>query len=119
MTHTDLHQVPGQYHDGARQVAGHGMPRVPSAVAGVGQAGSRSARRSRGWDSLTAREQSVVRLASYGMTNRQIGAELFASHRTVSAHLYHVFRKLEVSSRVELTRYVVERGLADESERVA
>ena len=64
-----------------------------------------------GWDSLTATERSVVSLASRGMTNRQIANELVMSHRTVSSHLYHVFPKLGVTSRVELVRFALERGL--------
>jgi DNA-binding NarL/FixJ family response regulator len=36
------------------------------------------------------------------MTNKQIGARLFLSHRTVSAHLYRIFPKLGISSRAAL-----------------
>jgi transcriptional regulator of acetoin/glycerol metabolism/DNA-binding CsgD family transcriptional regulator len=67
-----------------------------------------------GWDSLTATERSVVSLASRGMTNRQIGNELFMAHRTVSSHLYRIFPKLGVKSRVELARFALERGLIDD-----
>ena len=64
-----------------------------------------------GWDSLTATERSVVSLAAQGMTNRQIAEELFMSHRTVSSHLYRIFPKLDVTSRVELVRLALERSL--------
>jgi DNA-binding NarL/FixJ family response regulator len=41
-------------------------------------------------------------MAADGLSNREIGAKLFLSHRTVSAHLYHVFPKLGVTARAEL-----------------
>jgi DNA-binding CsgD family transcriptional regulator len=59
-------------------------------------------RPSTGWDSLTPSELEVVRLAAEGLTNPQIGQRLFISRRTVQTHLAHAFRKLDLSSRVEL-----------------
>ncbi|QCX75537.1 Putative HTH-type transcriptional regulator [Streptomyces sp. YIM 121038] len=53
---------------------------------------------------LTPQERQVVRLAAAGMTNRDIGAQLFLSPRTVGYHLYNAYPKLGVSSRGELTR---------------
>lgn len=50
---------------------------------------------------LTGREHEVLRLAARGMANKQIGATLDVSVRTVQAHLGHVFRKLNVGSRTE------------------
>jgi len=41
-------------------------------------------------------------MAASGLTNRQIGDQLFLSHRTVGAHLYHIFPKLGISSRAQL-----------------
>lgn len=55
-----------------------------------------------GFDSLTAQEQQIVRLAASGMTNRQIGDQLNLSPRTIASHLYHVYPKLGVSRRHEL-----------------
>ncbi|HET8929368.1 MAG TPA: AAA family ATPase [Acidimicrobiales bacterium] len=51
---------------------------------------------------LTAQETNVVRLAREGLTNRDIGARLFISDRTVEYHLHKVFIKLGISSRREL-----------------
>lgn len=53
---------------------------------------------------LSPREQEVARLASDGLTARQIGERLFIGHRTVETHLASVYAKLGVSSRVELAR---------------
>ncbi|GAB2442165.1 helix-turn-helix transcriptional regulator [Nocardia tengchongensis] len=52
-----------------------------------------------GSDALTARERSVAELAAAGMTNKQIGEQLFLSARTVSTHLHHVFHKLGITRR--------------------
>jgi DNA-binding CsgD family transcriptional regulator len=62
-----------------------------------------------GWDNLTEAELGVTRLVADGLTNREIGARLFMSHHTVDSHLRQIFRKLEISSRIELTRIVVQR----------
>lgn len=56
-----------------------------------------------GWASLTRTEGEVVRLLAEGLSNPQIGARLFISPRTVETHLSHVFAKLGVRSRGELT----------------
>jgi DNA-binding CsgD family transcriptional regulator len=54
---------------------------------------------------LTPQELQVVRLAATGASNKQIGARLFLSPRTVGYHLYKAFPKLGVASREELARY--------------
>jgi DNA-binding CsgD family transcriptional regulator len=57
-----------------------------------------------GWAAMTDSELAVARLVAQGFTNREVAERLFVSHHTVSAHLRHVFVKLNVNSRVELTR---------------
>jgi DNA-binding NarL/FixJ family response regulator len=59
-----------------------------------------------GIESLTARELQVARLVVDRKTNPEIAAELFLSLKTVETHLRNIFRKLDVSSRVELARTV-------------
>ncbi|QLY29013.1 helix-turn-helix transcriptional regulator [Nocardia huaxiensis] len=51
---------------------------------------------------LTAREQAVAELAATGLTNKQIGEQLYLSDRTVSTHLYRIFHKLGVTRRSAL-----------------
>jgi DNA-binding CsgD family transcriptional regulator len=62
-----------------------------------------------GWESLTRIERSVAGNASEGLTNRKIAARMYLSPHTVDFHLRHIFRKLHVKSRVELTRLLVAR----------
>jgi DNA-binding CsgD family transcriptional regulator len=64
------------------------------------------ARDAGGLQSLTGRELEVVELVVDRRTNPEIAAELFLSLKTVETHLRNVFRKLGVSSRVELAREV-------------
>ncbi|XVQ08136.1 LuxR C-terminal-related transcriptional regulator [Spirillospora sp. CA-255316] len=63
-----------------------------------------------GWESLTGTELQVARLVAEGLTNRQAAERLFLSTHTVAFHLRQIFRKMDVSSRVELTRLTLERG---------
>ena len=71
-----------------------------------------------GWDSLSESERRVADLVARGLSNKEIGARLYMSHRTVGSHLYRIFPKLGLRSRVELARLVVERSFVA-PERVA
>jgi DNA-binding CsgD family transcriptional regulator len=51
---------------------------------------------------LTAQELEIAQLAAAGLTNKEIGARLLMSHRTVSSHLYRVFPKLGITTRAAL-----------------
>jgi len=51
---------------------------------------------------LSAQELQIARLAAQGMSNREIGYELYLSPRTVGSHLYRIFPKLNVTSRSQL-----------------
>jgi DNA-binding CsgD family transcriptional regulator len=63
-----------------------------------------SERPATGWEALTSAEAAVAQLASEGKTNREIAETLFVSPHTVNTHLRHIFDKLDVNSRVSLTR---------------
>jgi len=55
------------------------------------------------WSSLTGAETRVAELVASGMTNRRIAEALTLSPHTVDAHLKHMYTKLDIHSRVELT----------------
>jgi DNA-binding NarL/FixJ family response regulator len=61
----------------------------------------------KGDELLTRRELEVVSLVADGMSNRDISACLKLSEHTVKNHLFHIFEKLGISSRVELVLYIV------------
>jgi DNA-binding CsgD family transcriptional regulator len=56
-----------------------------------------------GWDSLTPTETKVAACVAEGLTNAQIGERMFISKATVKTHLAHIFKKLDVHNRAELT----------------
>ncbi len=63
-----------------------------------------------GWSSLTDTERAVSDLVAKGLTNQQIAGEMFLSTHTVAFHLRQVFRKLDISSRVDLARVFTEQA---------
>ncbi|GAA0621568.1 helix-turn-helix transcriptional regulator [Kutzneria viridogrisea] len=60
---------------------------------------------------LTPRERSVLELVANGLTNRQVGAQLYISEKTASVHLSRVMAKLGASSRTEAVSLAYDRGL--------
>lgn len=66
-----------------------------------------------GWASLTKTEWQIVALVDEDLTNKQIAARLLISPRTVQSHLAHIFAKLGVHSRRELSRLASTNAGAD------
>lgn len=64
-----------------------------------------------GGGGLTAREREILRLLAAGGTNRHIAEALFISEKTVKTHLHHIFRKLNVTGRLQAVVHAVRLGL--------
>jgi two-component system response regulator NreC len=64
-------------------------------------------------DELSERERDVLRLIALGHTNAEVAEQLYISIRTVESHRAHIQQKLSLSSRAELVRYALERGLIE------
>jgi DNA-binding NarL/FixJ family response regulator len=62
-------------------------------------------------DQLTPREREVLRLIARGYTYKEIARELYISLKTVETHVSSVLRKLQLSTRHQLTRWAAERRL--------
>ena len=62
-------------------------------------------------DELTDRETEVLRLIALGHTNAEIAEQLHLSVRTVESHRAHIQQKLRRTTRAELVRYALDRGL--------
>lgn len=56
---------------------------------------------------LTAREKDILRLVAKGLTNKQIGDQLFIAENTVKNHIKNLLGKLEVDNRVQLASYAM------------
>jgi DNA-binding CsgD family transcriptional regulator len=63
---------------------------------------------------LTGRETEIARMVAARKSNKDIGAALKISSRTVSTHLSNIFLKLDVASRGELADFVREKGIAEQ-----
>jgi DNA-binding NarL/FixJ family response regulator len=62
-------------------------------------------------DRLSAREREVMRLIARGFSYKEVASELFISVKTVETHMSSVLRKLQLSSRHELTKWASDRRL--------
>ncbi|MFF4500668.1 LuxR C-terminal-related transcriptional regulator [Streptomyces sp. NPDC001401] len=84
-------------------------PPAPAAAPAPARAPARRAGRPASqWESLSETERTIASLVSEGMTNRQVARRVALSPHTVNYHLRAIFRKLGISSRVEVTRYVTQ-----------
>ncbi|MFD4323542.1 MEDS domain-containing protein [Nocardioides sp. NPDC058538] len=87
---------PTAYQGAARAAA---APRYPLVRVDVGDGDGTD----HGWASLTDAELRIVSRVSQGKSNRRVADELCVSRHTVDAHLKHIYLKIDVHSRVELT----------------
>jgi len=60
---------------------------------------------------LTPREQEILRYLPYGLTNKEIAQALFISEKTVKSHLNSIFKKLNVTRRLQAILYAIRQGL--------
>jgi two-component system response regulator NreC len=95
-----------------REVAGGGRYVHPELGARLVAAASEERKRAEE-DPLSEREREVLRLLALGHTNQEIAKQLFISVRTAETHRAHIMQKLHLSSRAELVRYALDRGLMD------
>jgi two-component system, NarL family, response regulator NreC len=82
-------------------------PELGARLAAESQAGGRRT------GDLTDREIEVLRLIALGHTNVEIAAQLYLSVRTVESHRSNIQQKLNATSRADLVRFALERGLVD------
>ena len=86
---------------------GH-APGMTARRTAAGPGGAATARRTP--SELTSREREIAALVASGLSNREIADRLFISRRTVDAHVNHIYAKLRISSRVQLTIWARDRG---------
>ena len=96
-----------------REVAGGGRYVDPELGARLVAAESEERRRAEE-DPLSEREGEVLRLLALGHTNQEIAKQLYISVRTAETHRAHIMQKLRLSSRAELVRYALDRGLLED-----
>jgi DNA-binding NarL/FixJ family response regulator len=94
-----------EYHQAVEYALG-GLTRDPVAAATPKQAPLAGRA-----DPLTAREREVAALIARGLMNRQIGAELVITERTVETHVANILSKLGLTSRTQIATWAVAQGL--------
>jgi DNA-binding CsgD family transcriptional regulator len=97
------HYLPPSEYPGASVAAANLYPMVR--VGSAAELGT-----DQGWASLTDGELRVVAGVAEGLSNRSIAEELHLSRHTVDAHLKHVYLKLDIHSRVQLTVLALQHG---------
>lgn len=81
---------------------------MPASTTGAARRAGPTGRPKLGWESLRSSELGIADLVAEGLTNREIAARIFVSPHTVDFHLRQIYRKLSITSRIELTRLVFE-----------
>lgn len=67
-------------------------------------------------NTLTASEKEILRLIALGKTNKEIAQDRFSSIHTITTHRKNIFRKLEVNSVHDATKYALRAGILDSAE---
>ena len=83
-----------------------GQLTAQAAVSYARRSRGRRQRTDHGWDSLTPTEREVAQLVAEGLSNPGIADRLFIFRATAKAHLTHVFTKLDITNRAQLTALV-------------
>jgi len=101
--------------DNIRSVFGGEVLLAPTVAAKVVRQLSRlkeeSGRQEEALEVLTPREKEVFFLASRGLKNSEIAAELYLSEKTIKTHLRNIYNKLNLASKAELRLFAVRMGL--------
>lgn len=111
--------APAELRDAVRAVhagAEFFSPAVASRLSAAIRGELEQERRQARLEQLTARERDVLVLVADGRTNKEIGAELGISPRTVETHRESIVRKLDIKSVAGLTRFAIESGLVSNSD---
>ena len=114
MTEPRPHRAAWSAEDAARQLRREvtdGRLDADAVDAVLGAAGHRVRRRREGPAGLTQREVEVLVLLARGLSNKQIGARLVVSPRTVGHHIVHIYRKIDCSTRAAASLFAMQHGL--------
>ena len=94
----------------------HLDPAIAGRVVGVFSARNRTSKSDRG-TKLSERENEVLRLIALGFTNKEMGAQLDLSVKTVETYKARILAKLHLSSRADIVRYAIEQGWMDHDQQ--
>jgi DNA-binding CsgD family transcriptional regulator len=86
---------------------------MPTLLARIHRVGSAPAPATPAPDGLSPREVTILRLAARGLSNRQIGEELFISGHTAANHMRSILRKTSCANRTEAATYAHRHGLVE------